>query len=67
MTDYPDGYVLINLPEDSEIAVLHKAEGSEMCNRDDIKGRQKIDPLTADALLTRGEARQCRHCYPTED
>lgn len=67
MTDkFPDGYVLINLPEDAEIAVIHRLEGSERCNRDDMKGRQKIDPLTADALLARGEANRCRHCYPED-
>lgn len=59
--------LLINYPEDSELAVIHTRHGNESCNRDDMKGRQTVDPATADALLSMGEARRCGHCYPQED
>ena len=38
----------------------------ESCNTDDAEGRQTIDGETADALVTRGSARRCSHCYPEE-
>lgn len=56
---------LINFSEDSELAVLHLEHGDERCNRDDMRGRQLIDPATADALLTSGEATWCQYCDPT--
>lgn len=59
--------VLLNQPEDSEIAVLHKEHGDERCNRDDMKGRQLIDAETADALRTLGDAIDCDYCFPKED
>lgn len=61
------GELVINYPEASGLAVLHSSTPSERCNTDDAKGRSRIDPATADALLTMGEARRCEHCYPQED
>lgn len=56
---------LLNTPEGDEQAVLHTLHGDERCNRDDMKGRQKIDAETADALVSLGEARRCEHCLST--
>ena len=43
--------------------IIHARSGlTERCNTDQVKGRQTIDPDTADALLNLGEARRCEHC-----
>lgn len=61
-------HLLINYPEEvTELAVIHARHGDERCNRDDMRGKQVVDPATADALLTMGEARRCEWCYPKED
>lgn len=38
----------------------------EECNVDDVEGRKSVDPLTAAALLDRGEAVRCQHCNKEE-
>lgn len=58
----------------SDYFVLNRNEGMdtvhrnprESCNTDDAEGRQTIDAETADALVTRGTARRCGHCYQEE-
>ena len=52
-------YVLNVNPDEQD--VVHRDPG-ESCNQDDAKGRLNIDALTADALLSNGEARACQHC-----
>lgn len=44
--------------------VLHRNPRNE-CNTEAAKmdGRQTVDPDTADALLTMGEAVKCQHCW----
>lgn len=63
MTDTPDDedVWVLNRNEDGR-DVLHRNPG-ERCNTDDAKGRQTVDPDTADALLAMGEAERCGHCY----
>jgi hypothetical protein len=39
---------------------------TERCNTDQIEGRQRIDTLTAAAMLDRGEAVHCQHCNQEE-
>lgn len=56
--------VLINYPEASELAVIHKRHGDERCNRDDMKNRAVVDVTTAAALIDTGEARYCEICHP---
>ncbi len=51
----------VNAGED----VIHR-DGLEECNVDDSEGKQTIDAATAEALLNRGVARRCRHCYNEE-
>lgn len=50
-------------PSDDGLDVIHR-DPVEECNVDQIKGRVKIDALTADAMLARDQARACRHCIP---
>ena len=58
----------------SDYFVLNRNEGvdtvhrnpREECNTDDAEGRETIDGETADALITRGTARRCGHCYPED-
>lgn len=45
--------------------VIHLNPG-ERCNTDDSKGREVIDPDTAEALLNHGDAVRCLHCYPED-
>lgn len=58
-----DRYVL-NVNEG--VDTLHRNPREE-CNLDDSLGRKEIDPLTADALLARGNAVHCRHCMKEEN
>ena len=59
----------------SDYFVLNRNEGvdtvhrnpRESCNTDDSEGRETIDGETADALVIRGTARRCGHCYPTPE
>ena len=41
---------------------LHR-NGREECNLDDADDRETIDAATADALLLRGTAVRCKHCW----
>ncbi len=45
--------------------VLHR-NAREECNQDDALDKQRIDAATADALLTKDQARRCSHCWPDE-
>jgi len=55
--------------------VLNRNEGvdtihcnpREECNTDDADGRQTIDGTTVEALLERGNAVRCKHCYQEEE
>jgi hypothetical protein len=38
----------------------------EECNVDDAEGRETIDGTTVEALLDRGDAVRCQHCYAEE-
>ena len=58
-----DPYFVLNRNEG--IDTLHRNPREE-CNVDDADQRQTVDGETADALLTRGVARRCAHCYSEE-
>ena len=61
-------HLLVNYPEEAgQLAVIHTRHGDERCNRDDMRGKQIVDPTTVDALLSMGEARYCELCYPKEE
>lgn len=53
-------YYVLN--QNEGIDTIHRNPHEE-CNTDDADGRQTIDAETADAMLTRGQARRCGHCY----
>ena len=59
----PEAYFVLN-GNPGEDDVLHRNPREE-CNLDDSKGRQTVDPETADALLALGTKR-CQHCYAKE-
>lgn len=40
---------------------------SELCNTDQIEGRERVDVLTAAAMLDRGDAVRCQHCTTEGD
>ena len=60
MSERRDPYYVLNVNDGMD--TLHR-DPREVCNVDDAEGRQTIDATTADALLLRGDARQCEHCY----
>lgn len=60
MTDEPR-YLVTLIPDGLD--VLHRNPG-DSCELDADYGCQSIDPDTADALQSMGEARQCQHCWP---
>ena len=53
-------YFVLNVNDGMD--VLHRNPREE-CNTDQAKGRQTVDPDTADALLTLGTAQRCQHCW----
>lgn len=56
-------YFILN--RNDGVDVLHDPERlSEQCNTDQIEGRKRVDPMTAEALILRGDARACGHCKP---
>ena len=58
MTDQPY-YVLNTDPNGPE--VLHR-NPREICNSDDMEGREVLDASTAEALMAGGTVRRCKHC-----
>lgn len=46
------------------VDTLHAQHNLEECNLDDAEDLQRVDPLTAEALLLRGDAVACAHCRP---
>lgn len=57
-------YFVLNRNEG--VDVVHRNPREE-CNTDDADDRETIDAETADALLARGTARRCGHCYQEEE
>lgn len=47
--------------------VLHRNPAMEQCNLDDAKARSHVDPKTAAALVSSGQAKTCEHCMPLVD
>jgi hypothetical protein len=43
---------------------LHREHGFEACNLDDAEDLEKVDDLTAAALVDSGAAIACEHCKP---
>jgi hypothetical protein len=43
------------------VDVLHR-NPLEVCNTDQVEGRQSVDVRTAAELIARGVARPCEHC-----
>lgn len=46
------------------VSILHDQYPREACNTDDAEDVEKVDPMTAEALLAGGHARACEHCSP---
>jgi hypothetical protein len=46
------------------VDTLHRFPAFEECNLDDAEGLEKIDEITAGAMLTLGHAVACEHCKP---
>lgn len=60
MTAVEERYIL-NINDG--VDTVHRANGlTESCNTDDVVGKQKIDALTAAAMIDRGQAVACKHC-----
>lgn len=56
-------YYILNRNEGVDI--LHDPERlTENCNTDQIEGRKRVDAMTAEAILTSGDAKGCGHCKP---
>ena len=57
-----DPYLVLNRNPNSPDVIHHNP--GEQCNTqaDEMKGREVIDPDTAEALLNDGSAIRCRHC-----
>lgn len=62
MTVSDEPYFILN--RNAGVDVLHDQFPREICNTDDSEGLEKVDPLTAEALLLGGHARACEHCSP---
>lgn len=59
--DEPEFILNVNDGKDT----LHDpAHLTENCNTDQIEGRRRVDPMTAEALLVNGDAVACEHCKP---
>ncbi len=60
-----DAYYILNGNEG--IDILHR-NPREQCNTqsDEMKGRERIDSKTADALIATDQARWCEYCRPDE-
>jgi len=52
------------LNKPSGVETLHSEEITEECEWDDATDREWVDPMTAEAMLVRGDAVACRHCKP---
>ena len=61
MADEP--YFTLNRNPDRR-SVLHVAHPHEACNTDSAEDLEKVDPMTAEALLAGGHALRCEHCHP---
>jgi hypothetical protein len=63
VTTHDEPYFILNVNEGAD--TLHDPENlTERCNTDQIEGRKRVDGMTAEALLLRGDAAACRHCNP---
>jgi hypothetical protein len=49
------------------VDTLHVEHPWEVCNVDDADQVEKVDDLTAAALLEEGKARPCQHCRPLDE
>jgi hypothetical protein len=48
------------------VDTLHR-NPREVCNTDDVEGRDALDPVTGLALEKSGDIHLCAHCYPQEE
>jgi hypothetical protein len=46
------------------VDTLHRYPAFEECNLDDADGLEKVDEITAAAMLVGGHAIACEHCKP---
>ncbi len=56
-------YYVLNVNDGMD--TLHR-DPREECNLDDADGRQTVDAVTVDAMLSKDQARRCAHCWPDE-
>ena len=62
MTVADEPYFILN--RNRGVDVLHVQYPHEVCQTDDAEGLQRIDPMTAEALLVGRHAVPCQHCKP---
>lgn len=56
--------LFFTLNRNQGVSTLHIDHPHEECNTDDAEGLEQVDPMTAEALVVRGDARRCEHCKP---
>jgi len=59
-----DPYYVLN--RNDGVDTLHR-NPQELCNTDDVEGRDSLDPVTGLALEKSGDIHLCGHCYPQEE
>lgn len=62
MTVSDEPYFLLN--RNKGVSVLHDQYRREGCNLDDAEDVERIDPMTAEALLLGKHVVPCQHCSP---
>lgn len=46
------------------LSTLHKHPAGEACNLDDSDSDISVDEFTAAAVIEKGDAVRCQHCWP---
>ena len=62
MTVADEPYFVVN--RNRGVDTLHSQHAREECNLDDAEDLQKVDPMTAEALLVGRHAVACKACDP---